>query len=73
MYAIAATLAVLWVIGLVCGFTTGGAIHLLLIIAIVLFLVKRMGDRKRSHRSDQQAQSRQLRHDVGSPKTWNLK
>jgi len=73
MYAIAAILAVLWLMGLVCGYTAGGAIRVSLAIAIILFLVKRMGDRKRSDRSDQQARSRQLRREVGTLKTWNLK
>jgi uncharacterized membrane protein YciS (DUF1049 family) len=70
---IAAILAVLWLLGLVCGYTMGGAIHLLLIVAIIMVLGKRMGDRKRSDLSVQRARSRQLRRDLGAPKTWNLK
>jgi hypothetical protein len=73
MLAIAAVLVLLWLLGLVCHCTMGGVIHLLLIIAIIMVLAKRMGDRKRSRLSDQQARARQLRRDIGAPKTWNLK
>ncbi len=37
---LAAILLVLWAIGLVSSYTLGGFIHLLLVIAIVLFLVR---------------------------------
>jgi hypothetical protein len=74
MYIIAACLAMLWLLGLVCGYTAGGAIHLLLIMAVTIFLVKRLRDRTRSDRSEHQAaRSRQLREDIGAPKTWHLK
>lgn len=32
-------LVVLWLLGLVTSYTLGGALHILLVIAIVLFLV----------------------------------
>ncbi len=74
MYLIAAVLAVLWLLGLVCGYTAGGAIHILLVIAVIIFLAKRMGGGKRSQRSKQQAaRSRQARGDIGAQKTWHLK
>ena len=37
---IAIILLVLWVLGLVSSYTMGGLIHILLVIAIVLFLVR---------------------------------
>lgn len=37
---IAIILLVLWVLGLVSAYTLGGFIHLLLIIAIVVFLIR---------------------------------
>lgn len=36
---IAVVLLVLWLLGLVSSYTIGGFIHLLLVVAIVLFLV----------------------------------
>jgi len=67
MHVIAAVLAVLWLLGLVCGFTPGGGIHILLVIAVIIFLGKRMGDGKRSQRSKEQAaRSEQPRGDIGA-------
>lgn len=37
---IAIILLVLWVLGLVSAYTLGGFIHLLLIIAIIIFLIR---------------------------------
>lgn len=37
---IAVVLIVLWLLGLVTSFTVGGFIHILLVIAIVLFLIR---------------------------------
>jgi hypothetical protein len=37
---IAVILLVLWILGLVSSYTMGGFIHLLLIVAIVVFLVR---------------------------------
>ncbi len=37
---IAAILVVLWLLGLVTSYTVGGFIHVLLVIAIILFLVR---------------------------------
>lgn len=46
LQTIAAVLLVLWVLGLVSSYTMGGFIHILLVVAIVLFLVRviRRGD-----------------------------
>jgi hypothetical protein len=37
---IATTLLVLWLLGIVTGYTIGSFIHILLVIAIVMFLVR---------------------------------
>lgn len=37
---IAVILVVLWVLGLVSSYTIGGLIHLLLVIAVVLLLIR---------------------------------
>jgi hypothetical protein len=37
---IAIILLVLWVLGLVSGYAIGGFIHVLLVIAIILFLIR---------------------------------
>jgi hypothetical protein len=39
LYTIAVILLVLWLLGLVSGYTIGAFIHVLLVVAIVLFLV----------------------------------
>jgi Family of unknown function (DUF5670) len=39
LYTIAVILLVLWLLGLVSGYTIGAFIHVLLVIAIVMFLV----------------------------------
>lgn len=40
LMTIAIILLVLWVLGLVSSYTLGGLIHILLVIAIVVFLVQ---------------------------------
>ena len=42
---IAVVLLVLWLLGLVTSTTMGGFIHLLLVVAVVLFLVRFIGSR----------------------------
>ncbi len=37
---IATILVVLWLVGLVSSYTIGGFIHLLLVIAIIMFLIR---------------------------------
>jgi len=46
LYTIAVVLLILWLLGLVTGATMGGFIHLLLIIAIVMVLVRLISGRK---------------------------
>jgi hypothetical protein len=40
LYTIAVVLIVLWLLGLVSGYTMGWFIHILLVIAIILVLVR---------------------------------
>ena len=40
LYTLAVILIVLWLLGLVSSFTMGGFIHILLVVAIVVFLVR---------------------------------
>jgi hypothetical protein len=46
LWTIALILIVLWVLGLVSSYTMGGLIHLLLIIAIVVVLIRVIQGRK---------------------------
>lgn len=39
LWTIAVILLVLWILGLVSSYTLGGFIHVLLVIAVVVFLV----------------------------------
>lgn len=40
LYTIAVVLVILWLLGLVTSFTMGGLIHILLVIAIVVVLLR---------------------------------
>jgi hypothetical protein len=40
LYTIALILLILWILGLVSAYTVGGFIHILLVLAIVLVLVR---------------------------------
>jgi len=46
LYTIAVLLLVLWLLGLVTSYTLGGFIHLLLVIAIVVFLFQLLSGRR---------------------------
>jgi hypothetical protein len=46
LYIIAVILTVLWLLGLVTSYTMGGFIHVLLVIAIVVVLVRIIQGRK---------------------------
>lgn len=46
LYPIAVVLLVLWLLGLVSSTTLGGFIHLLLVIAIIMVLVRVIQGRK---------------------------
>jgi hypothetical protein len=46
LYTLAAILIVLWLLGLITGTVIGGFIHILLVIAIVMILLKIISGRK---------------------------
>jgi hypothetical protein len=46
LYTLAVILLILWLLGLVTGATMGGFIHVLLVIAIVVVLVRIITGRK---------------------------
>lgn len=47
LYTIAIILIVLWLLGLVSGYTLGAFIHILLIIAVIMILVNLISGRRR--------------------------
>lgn len=47
LYTIAVVLIILWLLGVVTGYTMGYFIHILLVIAIVLILVNLISGRRR--------------------------
>jgi len=46
LWTIALVLLVLWVLGLVSSYTMGGLIHILLVVAIVVILIRVIQGRK---------------------------
>ncbi len=46
LYTIAVVLVILWLLGLVTSYTVGGLIHVLLVIAIVVVLLRIISGRK---------------------------
>ena len=46
LYTIAVVLVILWLAGLVTSYTMGGLIHVLLVIAIVVVLLRVIGGRR---------------------------
>ncbi len=46
LYTIAVILVVLWLLGIVSSYTMGGFIHILLVIAIVVILLRLISGRK---------------------------
>ena len=46
LYTIAVILLILWVLGLVTSYTIGGFIHILLVVAIVMILIRVIGGRQ---------------------------
>ena len=46
LYTIAVVLLVLWLLGLVSGYTIGSFIHILVVFAVVLFLVGLVSGRR---------------------------
>lgn len=48
LYTLAVVLLILWLLGMVSGYTIGAFIHVLLVIAIVLILVQLITGRRAS-------------------------
>jgi len=46
LYTIAVVLVLLWLLGLVSSYTVGGLIHVLLVIAVVVVLLRIIGGKK---------------------------
>ncbi len=46
LYTIALVLVILWLLGLVSSYTMGGLIHILLVVAIVVILVRVISGRR---------------------------
>ena len=46
LFTLAAIMLILWVLGLVSGYTLGNCIYVLLVAAVVLFLVGLLGGRR---------------------------
>ncbi len=46
LYTIAVVLLVLWLLGLVTSYTLGGFIHILLVVAIIVVLLRVISGRK---------------------------
>ena len=47
LYTIAVILIILWLLGLVTGYTIGSFIHILLVLAVIMILVNLISGRKR--------------------------
>ncbi|TMH11969.1 MAG: lmo0937 family membrane protein [Betaproteobacteria bacterium] len=46
LYTIAVLLLILWLLGLVSSYTLGGFIHILLVVALVVFLFQLLSGRR---------------------------
>ena len=46
LYTIAVVLIVLWLLGLVSSYTMGGFIHILLVIAVIVIILRIISGRK---------------------------
>jgi len=46
LWTIFVVLAVLWLLGMVSSYTMGGAIHILLVLAVIVALFNLLGGRK---------------------------
>jgi hypothetical protein len=45
LYTIAIILLILWVLGLVTSYTIGGFVHILLVVAVIMILVRLISGR----------------------------
>jgi hypothetical protein len=48
LYTLAVILIILWLLGLVSGYTIGSFIHILLVVAVIMILVNLLSGRKAS-------------------------
>ncbi len=48
LYTIAVVLIILWLLGMVTGYTLGSFIHILLVIAVVMILLNLISGRRRA-------------------------
>jgi hypothetical protein len=46
LWTIFVILAVLWLLGMVSSYTMGGAIHILLVLAVIVLLINLLGGRR---------------------------
>jgi hypothetical protein len=46
LYTIAVILIILWLLGFLTSYTMGGVIHILLVIAVIMILVRLISGRK---------------------------
>ncbi len=46
LYTLAVVLVILWLLGLVSSYTLGGFIHILLVIAVIVILVRLISGKK---------------------------
>jgi hypothetical protein len=46
LYTIAVVMILLWLLGLVSQYTMGGFVHILLVVALVMILLRVIGSRK---------------------------
>jgi hypothetical protein len=46
LYTVAVVLLILWLLGLVTSFTLGGFIHILLVVAIIVVLLRVIGGQR---------------------------
>jgi hypothetical protein len=46
LYTIAVLMILLWLLGLISAYTIGGLIHILLVVALVMILIRLIGGRR---------------------------
>jgi hypothetical protein len=46
LYTLAVVLIILWLLGMVSSYTMGGFVHVLLVIAVVMILLRVIGSRR---------------------------
>ena len=46
LYTLAVVLILLWLLGMLSSYTMGGFVHILLVIAVVMLLVRLIGGRR---------------------------